>query len=409
MDIENIPEQFKKEAYDMIRSIYKFIPYYNQIKGTYLGMQFMLNMMGLCSSITELWAPRDDIKNFSKDATFFREDEIYAVRRFVDEVGKAKVNNYYLTSRFDVDINYQTGITLTEFNGMASTIIDVILTIKPVTRCLRKLYFILLVNTGFHFNYFLDNKDLDSNDPNNDYKDYINQKRFDYIWYLESVPELYNKTKYNSVLKHLDQIFIPYTALGAKYKKNAYDDGVFTINNSYFNLFDLDNKLKRSKQTTLKFKIYVRKKSDKGDIRDTGELVYVIDRDLTIIPERNGIVIKFINLGLKNILNDATKFFPNEPIENLDIFFATHFIIVQGTEYLYQGIGWYDWDINDLMGEYFSLVSEDSGNTVTHLISQADGDLLVPEDDEGGSSPVDSIVYNGEDVIYENDYLVYSR
>ena len=76
---------------------------------------------------------------------------------------------------------------------------------------------------------------------------------------------------------------------------------------------------------------------------------------------------------------------------------------------MYQGIGWYDWDINDLMGEYFSLISEDSGNTITHLISQADGDLLVPEDDEGGSSPVDSIVYNGEDVIYENDYLVYSR
>ena len=409
MDIENIPEQYKKEAYDMIRSIYKFIPYYNQIKGTYLGMQFMLNMMGLCASITELWAPRDDIKNFSKDATFFREDEIYAVRRFVDEIGKAQVNNYYLTSRFDVDINYQAGITLTEFNGMASTIIDVILTIKPVTRCLRKLYYILLVNTPIHFNYFLDNKNLDSNDPNPDdaYKNYINQKRFDYIWYLESVPELYNKTKYDYSLKHLNQIFLPYTALGAKLKKNAFDDGMFTISNTYFNLFDLDNKLKRSGQTTLKFKIYVRKKSDIGDIRETEELTYTIGKDLTIIPERNGIVIKFVNLGLKNVLNDRTKFFPDEPLENLDIFFATHFIIVQGTEYLYQDIGWYDWDINDLMGEYFSLISEDSWTNVTHLISQ-DGDLLIAEDDDSGK-PSDGIVYNGKDVVYGNNYLVYSR
>ena len=406
MDIENIPEQYKKEAYDMIRSIYKFIPYYNQIKGTYLGMQFMLNMMGLCSSITELWAPRDDIKNFSKDATFFREDEIYAVRRFVDEVGKAQVNNYYLTSRFDVDINYQAGITLTEFNGMASTIIDVILTIKPVTRCLRKLYFILLVNTGIHFNYFLDNKDLDSTDPDETYKDYINQKRFDYIWYLESVPELYNKIKYDYTLKYLNQIFLPYTALGAKHKKNALDDGMFTICNTYFNLFDLDNKLKRSGQTTLKFKIYVRKKTDIYDIRDTGELVYTIGKDLTIIPERNGIAIKFVNFGLKNVLNDRNKFFPNEPIENLDIFFATHFIIVQGTEYLYQAEGWYDWDINDLMGEFTSLISEDSGRNVTHLISQ-NGDVLIPEDDSG--SPSDGIVYNGKDIVYGDKYLVYSR
>ena len=121
MDIENIPEIYKKEAYDMIRSIYKFIPYYNQIKGTYLGMQFILNMMGLCASITELWSTRDDITNFSKDATFFREDEIYATRRFIENVGKSEVKNYYLTSRFDVDINYLTGITLTEFNGMAWT------------------------------------------------------------------------------------------------------------------------------------------------------------------------------------------------------------------------------------------------------------------------------------------------
>lgn len=376
MDIENIPEQYKKEAYDMIRSIYKFIPYYNQIKGTYLGMQFILNMMGLCASITELWATRDDIKNFSKDATFFREDEIYAVRRFVDEIGKAKVNNYYLTSRFDVDINYQTGITLTEFNGMASTIIDVILTIKPVTRCLRKLYFILLVNTPIHFNYFLDNKNLDSNNPDDTYKDYINQKRFDYIWYLESVPELYNKTKYDYSLKYLDQIFLPYTALGAKIKKNAFDVSMFTICNTYFNLFDLDNKLKRSGQTTLKFKIYVRKKTDIYDIRDTGELVYTIGKDLTIIPERNGIIIKFLNLGLKCILNDVRKFFPDEPLEKLDIFFATHFIIVQGTEYLYQAEGWYNWDINELID---------------------------------GEGPSDGIVYGGNDVVYENKYLVYSR
>ena len=256
-----------------------------------------------------------------------------------------------------------------------------------------------MVNTPIHFNYFLDNKNLDSNDPEDPYKDYINQKRFDYIWYLESVPELYNKTKYDYTLKYLNQIFLPYTALGAKHKKN-------TLCNTYFNLFDLDNKLKRSGQTTLKFKIYVRKKTDIYDIRDTGELVYTIDKDLTIIPERNGIAIKFVNFGLKNILNDRNKFFPNEPIENLDIFFATHFIIVQGTEYLYQAEGWYDWDINDLMGEFTSLISEDSGRNVTHLISQK-GDVLIPEDDS--ESPSDGIVYNGKDIVYGGKYLVYSR
>ena len=74
---------------------------------------------------------------------------------------------------------------------------------------------------------------------------------------------------------------------------------------------------------------------------------------------------------------------------------------------MYQDIGWYDWDINDLMGEYFSLISEDSWTNVTHLISQ-DGDLLIAEDDDSGK-PSDGIVYNGKDVVYGNNYLVYSR
>lgn len=407
MDIENIPEIYKKEAYDMIRSIYKFIPYYNQIKGTYLGMQFILNMMGLCASITELWSTRDDITNFSKDATFFREDEIYATRRFIENVGKSEVKNYYLTSRFDVDINYLTGITLTEFNGMASTIIDTILKIKPVTRCLRKLYFILLVNTDIHFNYFTDNQNFDSNDSLSDYSEYINQKTFDYIWYLESSPVLYNKkTKYDPILKHLNKIFLPFGALGARYREGD----IYTLNNTYFNLFNLINRLSVSHQLTLKFKIFVRKKDNKSDIRSTDELIYTISKDLKINVERNGISIEFINLGLKNILNDRNKFFPEEPFKNLDIFFATHFVIVQGTNYIYQADGWYDWPINDLMGEYFSLIDENTDSGIIHFISQDGTALLVPEDDTTADDPDDFIVYNEYDVMYNNNNrLVYRK
>ena len=89
-----------KEAYELIRTIYKFIPTYNQIKGTYLGIQFVLNTMGLCTKITELWRNRIGVDNFATDGTLYREDELGAVRRFVQDVGKYKaaVNDYYLTS-----------------------------------------------------------------------------------------------------------------------------------------------------------------------------------------------------------------------------------------------------------------------------------------------------------------------
>ena len=58
-----VPQYYKDEAYSLIRSIYKFIPFYNQIKGTSLGIQFMMNTMGLSAAIVELWSTRDDIKN----------------------------------------------------------------------------------------------------------------------------------------------------------------------------------------------------------------------------------------------------------------------------------------------------------------------------------------------------------
>ena len=105
MEINDLPQQYKDEAYRLLRSIYKFIPYYNQIKGTYLGIQFILNTMGLCSSIVELWAAPNNITNFSENAEYYREDEINAARRFIEDVAMhATVKDYYLTSTFDVDL-----------------------------------------------------------------------------------------------------------------------------------------------------------------------------------------------------------------------------------------------------------------------------------------------------------------
>ena len=115
----DLTDKTKQEAYDLIRTIYKFIPVYNQIKGSYLGIQFILNVMGLCAKIVELWGDRNDITNFSKDGTFYRETELFAVRRFLDDVvdEKAKLNDYYLTSRFDVDLISNKGIKYTDKSG----------------------------------------------------------------------------------------------------------------------------------------------------------------------------------------------------------------------------------------------------------------------------------------------------
>ena len=228
MEINDLPQQYKDEAYRLLRSIYKFIPYYNQIKGTYLGIQFILNTMGLCSSIVELWAAPNNITNFSENAEYYREDEINAVRRFTEEVAMhAAVKDYYLTSTFDVDLTSQAGISFKEFNGMAKTIITVINEVRPVTRCLRKLYYLLRVNANIHFDYLFQNQKspkLKYGSPatpdENPYG--LEFRRFDYLWYCyRDIP--FDKCKYNKNLKQLSRIYLPYDALGDTKRRRLCD------------------------------------------------------------------------------------------------------------------------------------------------------------------------------------------
>ena len=360
-----VPQYYKDEAYSLIRSIYKFIPFYNQIKGTYLGIQFMMNTMGLSAAIVELWSTRDDIKNFSKNTTLFREDELNAVRRFLvdlteeseEEKSKinyisdtAKVKDYYLTSTFDVDLSSQKGITFSEFNGMANTIISVIEEIKPVTRCLRKLYYLLELNTGLHFKYLFENQTSDdvlTVGSNPDPYFGINFKRFDYIWWFSEDP----RTVYDGELNQLKTVFLSYKSILARVSNNAADgsNGKYTLLNTYNNLNNLPYKLKNSKVDRIKFRVYGRKNSNIGDWFSNRTLIAIIGKDLDIRTDECGIYLDIINPSLRSLLNLEYN------VENKDIFLAIYFNIPLGTNYITQGnldksqdTDIYDWDIQDI-------------------------------------------------------------
>ena len=401
MEINNLPQQYKDEAYRLLRSIYKFIPYYNQIKGTYLGIQFILNTMGLCSSIVELWAAPNNITNFSENAEYYREDEINAARRFIEEAAMhAAVKDYYLTSTFDVDLTSQAGISFKEFNGMAKTIITVINEVRPVTRCLRKLYYLLRVNTNIHFDYLFQNQKspkLKYGNPGTpDENPYgLEFRRFDYLWYCyRDIP--FDKSKYNKNLKQLSRIYLPYDALGARFTPNGGDymaDSTYTMINTYFNLNKLNVKLRKSQVQNFRFKIFIRRRDRIFDIRSTPVLEGKLGTDISIDLDGNGIYINLLNAGLQSALNLDELFFDltslptpagdKGQLDNYDLFIATNFIIVLGTDYLFQDKDIYDWsqkaEINYLLDEFYGLIPETSiyGSGV-HLASQHN-DVLVGE------------------------------
>ena len=445
-----------KEAYELIRTIYKFIPTYNQIKGTYLGIQFVLNTMGLCTKITELWRNRIGVDNFATDGTLYREDELGAVRRFVQDIGKYKaaVNDYYLTSRFDVDLIANKGISFYEFNGMAKTIIEVINDMRPVTRCLRRLFFIILVNTDIHYNYYLDAEGdeykeseeapghsvigrvitPESRSDDNTYG--LQIRTYNYLWNVTASP-WNKKIEYDNKLYMLKRLYLPWNAIGAKFAMAdelpeidliAYEDMPVTygksqltyidtvrkhnlnyegteidydnecviyeedleeakyiyrdilkntLKNTYFNLFELDNKLEKSHQLTFKFIIYARKKGEYRSIIKQEYKDLIIGEDVTFELDKNGIFVNFHNT-IQTILGGLYK---DLDLKEVDLFFGTTFNIVLGTKYLYQdeNMPLDIWDINEDNDENIGLITENSEfpNDIIWILPENDGERTL--------------------------------
>lgn len=398
----DITEKTKEQAYDLIRTIYKFIPTYNQIKGTYLGIQFVLRMMGLCASINELWGRRNDVVNFSTDATYYRESELNAVRRFINEVATgANINDYYLTSKFDVDLT-DSNITFIEFNGMAETIVEVINSIRPVTRCLRKLWYMIKINTDIHFNYIMgvepiyidDQEPIDGSGivteldesfitPETDdrilsperyngsdsggesesegvSKYGMKIRTFHYIWKVLDNPQSY-KVIYDRKLKQISRIFLPFNAIGAKLGKitdeSDKDRLTNTMRNCYFNLFDLDIKLRKSQQKTFRFIVYAKQWSSTQILYNEFEN-FVIGKDVTFKMERNGIYIDFIG----NARMAFSEFFNRLDFNETELLFATNFNIVLGSKYIYQDdIPLNVWEVEKYFRKMNGLIYEVAG------------------------------------------------
>lgn len=223
------------ELNSFIKDIYKNIPYYNQMAGTYRGIKFILNQIGLCVKLVEIWSSREITDNFEHEESFAREDELNA-ERYNSNLGKlSDIGRYYLTSRFDVDI-MDTGLTFREFNELSYNIVKLVLKIKPIHRVLRKLAYVFVENTDIHFQDFLLDKLGGSQEVRN-YKytwnlldTYAAKKTTDdngvnHTW---TVPDSNYYMNFDGLIR-AEKIFFPFNALDAQVKYtwkryNAYGE-----------------------------------------------------------------------------------------------------------------------------------------------------------------------------------------
>lgn len=252
------------ELRDFLRFVYREIPEYNQYKGSYKGIKMALNMLGLCVKLVELWSKTND--GSVKDMV--RSDELndYPIREDSFE-GAAAIAGYFLTSRFDVDVE-ETQITFEEFNEYSYNIVRLILQVKPVTRLLNKLSYIMYFYTNLNLSFW--------------WLPFINTQdyhHFKYTWNLLD-PYALKKTEwnlFNNKLQNINRLYIPYVAEDAEvtFKTNADHEWhdvsesgettTFTTTgdiitrkaakNTYYNLRNLAYKSKLNNNDYIYFKI----------------------------------------------------------------------------------------------------------------------------------------------------------
>lgn len=287
----------KTIANNTIKYLYQNMPEYNQLKGTYTGIQMVLNLMGLCTSITELWSPRTQnaLQNFLGDQ-MFRADELNAVRQRIADWGNATVKDYFLTSRFDVDIKQDNKISFKSFNSMAKTIISTILQMKPVTRCLRYLYYIITINTDIHFEYITHNDKSGTDDPGEKNRDRFKERKIEnyrYQWDVVFNPLAY-KSEVDKKNNTLYSLFLPWLSIRAAKLDLENETEANTLKNTYFNLFELDRKFKISGQKTFRFKLegsFANKEYDPNTYTKIFNLE--IGKDVDFKVETNGVLVIF--------------------------------------------------------------------------------------------------------------------
>ena len=346
-------ESVKTEAIALIKYLYKNMPTYNQIKGTYMGIQYVMNMLGLCSSITEIWSDKtqNTLKNFADESGLIRADELNDVRKRIDELGTAKVKNYFLTSRFDIDFVNVKNQSYSDFIRQSELIIQVVNQIKPVTRALRKLYYIIKITTDLS----LQNISLYNNTQKTIYA-------YKYQWDVTGSGSEY-KNNFDKNSQRLTTLYLPYVSSKPHAKcLGKYNNGIFEENiyaapcNTYFNLNEIKKKFKASKQNSFLFKLYAT--NTHGDIISR---VYKFPIDeingVTVDNDRYGIIVNFNGDAATFIQSlEAILYNDNTRITNLSqikLKLETLFCLVHETDYLYQ-----DEDLIDYLNEFTGLIFE---------------------------------------------------
>ena len=129
-----------KETFEIVKYVLEQLPAYNRFKGTNTGVELAIKMFGFSCKVINIWVRRVN--------------EIETNPEFFEETGMYTTNDYFMTSRFNLNLEGKNN-TFKTFCDNIEMFIDLIKSIKPITKILNAIKYTITLKKEVNLVYKL--------------------------------------------------------------------------------------------------------------------------------------------------------------------------------------------------------------------------------------------------------------
>lgn len=130
-----------KETFEIVKYVLEQLPAYNRFKGTNTGVELAIKMFGFSCKVINIWVRRVN--------------EIETNPEFFEETGMYTTNDYFMTSRFNLNLEGKNN-TFKTFCDNIEMFIDLIKSIKPITKILNAIKYTITLKKEVNLVYKID-------------------------------------------------------------------------------------------------------------------------------------------------------------------------------------------------------------------------------------------------------------
>jgi len=130
-----------KETFEIIKYVLEQLPAYNQYKGTNTGIEMAIKMFGFSCRVINLWVRKE--QEIEQGPEFIEEDRLFSF------------DEYFMTSRFNLEMDARNN-TFETFCDNIDMFIDLIKSIKPITKILNLIKYTIIKDVNVNLVYDLD-------------------------------------------------------------------------------------------------------------------------------------------------------------------------------------------------------------------------------------------------------------